>query len=339
MRVPLGAGLIAVAVVALGGLTSLSARANDSTAELATGGLAYVMTDAVEMRSEDLFISMQAVRVRYEFVNTADHDVTTLVAFPMPDIKGDVDFMVAVPLDDPENFLGFKTTVDGKPVDAKVQQRISALDVDQTALLQSLGVPLAPQAEATRAALDRLPRGAWDKLIGLGLAGIDEFDAGQGWEKHLTPLWSLSTAYYWQQTFPAGQTVVVEHSYTPSVGASAGVSFGEPASRTEPWFRDYRSKYCLDEDFMRAVDNSRTADGNLTYQEKRIDYILKTASNWEGSIAKFHVAIDKGSPKNLVSFCGEDVKKTGPTRFEMTKMDFSPEDDLAILILTPVSGE
>src|SRR3954466_10530092 len=82
------------------------AFANDSTAELATGGLAYITTDAIEMRSEDLGISMDEVRVRYEFVNTSDRDVTTLVAFPMPDIKGDIDFMVAVPVDDPENFLG-----------------------------------------------------------------------------------------------------------------------------------------------------------------------------------------------------------------------------------------
>ena len=104
--------LVTSALLAM--LCGAPAAANDSTAELATGGLAYVTTDAVEMRSEDLFISMHEVRVRYEFVNTSDHDVTTLVAFPMPDIKGDIDFMVAVPVDDPENFLGFETTVDGQ---------------------------------------------------------------------------------------------------------------------------------------------------------------------------------------------------------------------------------
>src|SRR5689334_19591863 len=115
-----------IPAVLLGLLCATPAVANDSTAELATGGLAYVTTDDVEMRSEDLFISMTEVRVRYEFANTSDHDVTTLVAFPMPDIKGDIDFMVAVPTEDAENFLGFQTTVDGKPVEAKVQQRASA---------------------------------------------------------------------------------------------------------------------------------------------------------------------------------------------------------------------
>ena len=67
--------------------------------------------------------------------------------------------------------------------------------------------------------------------------------------------------------------------------------------------------------------------------------MLKTGSNWESSIHRFHVVIDKGSPKNLVSFCGEDVKKTGPTTFEMTKTDFEPDQDLAILILTPMQEQ
>jgi hypothetical protein len=320
-------------------LCGAPAAANDSTAELATGGLAYITTDVVEMRSEDLSISMDDVRVRYEFVNTSDHDVTTLVAFPMPDIKGDIDFMVAVPVDDPENFLGFETTVDGEPVQAKVQQRVSALGVDQTALLQGLGVPLAPQGQAARDALDKLPQEQWDRLISLGLAAPEEYDSGKGWERHLAPVWLLSTAYYWEQTFPAGKTVIVEHRYKPSVGATAGVSFGYEGVENEPWVKDYFTKYCIDDAFLRAYRKTKTPEGGDTYFENRVDYILTTAGNWAGSIGNFHLVIDKGAPENLVSFCGEDVQKTGPTTFEMTKADFYPDKNLAILILTPIPKE
>jgi len=35
----------------------------------------------------------------------------------------------------------------------------------------------------------------------------------------------------------------------------------------------------------------------------------------------------------LVSFCGEDVKKIGPTTFEMVKTDYWPEREIEILIL------
>jgi hypothetical protein len=320
-------------------LCATPALANDSTAQLAAGGLVYVTTDAVEMRSEDLFISMQDVRVRYEFVNTSDRDVTTLVAFPMPDIKGDIDFMVAVPVEDSDNFLGFETTVDGKPVEAKIQQRVSALGVDQTALIQSLGVPLPPQGNAAHDALDKLPQETWDKLISLGLAGVEEFDAGNGMERHLVPMWLLSTAYYWEQTFPAGKTIVVEHHYIPSVGTTAGVSFGYEGSENEPWYKEYFSKYCIDDDFLRAYRKTKAADGSDTYYENRIDYILTTASNWVGTIGKFHLVIDKGDPKNLVSFCGEDVKKVSPTQFEISTENFLPERDLAILILSRMGQE
>ncbi len=48
-------------------LAASPALANDSSAELATGGLVFVRNDDVEMRSEDLFISTREIRVRYRF--------------------------------------------------------------------------------------------------------------------------------------------------------------------------------------------------------------------------------------------------------------------------------
>src|SRR5664279_870897 len=129
--IPIAAGLAVFAAAPV--------FADDSTAEPATGGLAFVQTNDITMQSEDLYVSMDAIKARYEFVNTSDHDVTTLVAFPLPDIKGDPDLGVAVPTEDPVNFVGFRTVVDGAPVTTQVQQRVSSLGIDQTALLKSLG--------------------------------------------------------------------------------------------------------------------------------------------------------------------------------------------------------
>lgn len=324
-----------IAALPLGALLLIATpvAANDSTAELGAGGLAYVTTDKISMRSEDLYISLDEVRVRYEFVNTSDADVTSLVAFPMPELKGDIDFLQAVPVADPVNFLGFETTVDGVPVATKVEQRVTALGVDQTATLSALGVPLAPHLPETRAALDQVPKSDWDRLISLGLVGLEEYDAGKGWERHIAPIWFLSTTFYWEQTFPAGETTIIEHRYKPSVGQTAGVSFGYKPSRGDEWFRAYRARFCIDDDFIATFDRAEEKNPG-TYLENRVEYILKTAANWAGSIEKFHVTIDKGDPKNLVSFCGEGVTKTGPTTFEMTKENFWPTEDLAILVLT-----
>jgi hypothetical protein len=72
-------------------------------------------------------------------------------------------------------------------------------------------------------------------------------------------------------------------------------------------------------------------------QEQRIDYILTTANNWSGPIGVFRLVVDKGTPDSFISFCGTDIRKIGPTQFEMTATDFVPEQDLAIVIVRPVA--
>lgn len=313
------------------------ARANDTSAELATGGLIFVQNDAIEMRAEDLFLSTKQVRVRYVFVNKSDKDVTILVAFPLPEVRiSSPDDNISLPTEDPVNIFAFSTQVNGKPVTTKVEQRAIALGIDRTQYLLSLGIPLAPQLQSTNEALDRLPPDKWDELIRLGLAEIDEYDVGKGMQKHLEARWGLHTTYYWEQTFPAGKETVIEHQYKPSVGASVQTSLGSPSSTAESWYKDYLAKYCIDKDFLTTLERLRQAtksEYGPPYGEERIDYILKTGANWSGPIGSFQLTVDKGEPDNLVSFCGEEVMKISPTQFEVKKMNFVPEGDLAVLIL------
>jgi hypothetical protein len=100
---------------------------------------------------------------------------------------------------------------------------------------------------------------------------------------------------------------------------------------------EYKTKYCTDEAFISAVrktlPNPQEPWG-APFSESWISYVLTTGGNWSGgAIERFRLVVDKGSPANLVSFCGEDVTKIGPTTFEMVKTDFWPERDLEILIL------
>jgi hypothetical protein len=140
--------LVAAALVA-----AAPALANDTTAELAAGGLIFVRNENVEMRSEDLMISAKEISVRYRFYNKSDKDVRVLVAFPMPDIKvEEPDQNISVPTDDPVNFLAFATTVNGEPAVTQVEQRVIAGGLDRTQLLRSLGIPLAPHLPDRRGA-------------------------------------------------------------------------------------------------------------------------------------------------------------------------------------------
>src|ERR1700722_18238777 len=128
----------ATALLALAGAV-LAARANDTTAELATGGLLFVQNDDVEMRSEDLAISTKQVDVHYRFFNKAKSDVTVLVAFPMPEVRiEEQDQNIAVPTEDPVNLLGSPPPVNEKPVETQVEQHVFAAGIDRTQLLKSL---------------------------------------------------------------------------------------------------------------------------------------------------------------------------------------------------------
>ena len=327
--------------LAIAAIAAVPALANDSSAELTTGGLIFVRNENVEMLSEDLAISTKEVSVRYRFLNKSDKDVTVLVAFPMPDIHVEgPDEIIAVPTEDPVNLLAFATTVNGKPVTTQVEQRVIAAGIDRTQLLRTLGIPLAPHLASTNEALDRLPRDKWEELLRIGLAEIEEYDAGRGMRKHLAARWMLQTTYYWEQTFPAKAETMIEHRYRPSVGASVQTSLGSPDEAKEPWYEEYKDKYCFNADFLAAIERARKAANSkfgAPFAEERIDYILKTGANWSGPIKEFRLVIDKGAAENLISFCGDDVKKISETKLEMKKTDYMPDGNLSILILTKMS--
>jgi hypothetical protein len=325
-------------------LTSLGAPAlaNDSTAELTTGGLIFVPNEDVEMRSEDLYISAKEVRVQYRFFNKSARDVTVLVAFPMPEIRMEhQESNFSVPTENPENLLDFSTVVNGKPVTTKVEQRVIGVGIDRTRYLRDLGIPLAPHLRSTHQALDKLPREKWDELLRLGLAEIEEYDdSGKGMQKHLHARWALQTTYYWEQTFPRGAETVIEHRYKPSVGGTAGTSIGVKSAEKEPHMVEYRRKYCMDKDFLGSVERVKKSvmSDYPPFMEERIDYILKTGANWSGPIKSFRLVVDKGDADSLVSFCGEGVKKIGPTQFELRKTDFMPTGNFAVLFLRRMKG-
>ncbi|WP_050994345.1 DUF4424 family protein [Bradyrhizobium sp. YR681] len=301
-------------------------RANDSTAELATGGLIFTRSPDIEMRSEDLFISTTEIRVQYRFFNHSGRDVVTQVAFPMPDISFGMDSDIAIPTNDPENILGFSTTVNGSPVAAQVERKALLNGIDKTETLKKLNVPLAPRPGQKQ---DYPSQETWDRLIREGL--IEDAPRADG---NMTPLWVLKTTYHWQQTFPAGQEISVSHRYLPSVGGTvpmpASAFLDNPSIlQIEP--SKGINRFCVDQDFL----NSMVRSPNSNWQQNFMEYILVTGANWSGPIKEFRLVVDKGAPENLVSFCGQGVRKISPTQFEIRASNFVPGTNISVLILKP----
>jgi hypothetical protein len=297
---------LALAVLALPKI----AGANDSSAELAIGGLVFTKNTSIEMLSEDLFLSTEQIRVRYRFYNSSNDDIVVHVAFPLPDLKVDPDDDVTVvPTDDPLNFVGFNTDVDGQAVHANVEQKAIIDDQDRSAELRKLGVSLSPY---------RLPHeisaGLKSDLERRGLINSDGI-----------PKWTLKTTFYWEQRFPSRRELVVEHRYKPSVGSTVD----QPTSGLADILNGpLYSKYCIEKSFLNDLSKKHDQFGQM-----RIDYILTTGANWSGPIRQFRVVVDKGATESLVSFCGQNVRKIAPTQFEMQADNFIPRTNLSVLIL------
>lgn len=316
------------------------ALANDSSAELAAGGLVLTRSAQVQMASEDLYVSAQEIRVHYRFKNLTGQPITTRVAFPMPDVPS-TEEPLAIPTEDPQNLLDFVTVVDGTPVKAELEQKAVLNGADRTAVLKAMDLPLAPHLHSTLDALDRLSEAQGQTLLALGLVRPDVYDDdGKGMKRHWAPLWTLKTTWHWEQTFPAGRDLVVDHRYKPAAGASAGTMVGSARFRADAEGRAEIAKYCMDKGFLSAAARARKP--GMDYPplwEQRIAYVLKTGANWAGPIGDFTLTIDKGAPENLVSFCGEGVRKIGPTLFQVKKTNFTPRRDLDVLILLPVPDQ
>ncbi len=329
----------------LAALAAAPTLANDTMSTLGAGGLVFVQTDDVKMLSEDLYVSPEQVRVKYQFRNEGSEDADALVAFPMPDITGDGDFMVAIPTEDPQNIFGFETLVNGKPVVAELHQYVFATNIDYTQYLTDLGLPLTPYGNATVKAINALDEATKKELLRRALVIPMEFDQGQGMQTEYLPVWTLRSTYSWEAHFPAGETVTVEHRYKPSVGGTVAVTF--LAAPTEDYDRaaEYKRKYCTDDSFINTVrktlPNPDESYG-APFTESWVSYIWSTGANWAGPVGTFRLTIDKLLPQNLVSFCWDGkVTKTGPTTFEMEAKDWWPPfgRELEVLILNRQNPE
>jgi hypothetical protein len=322
---------------ALQALAATSVLANDSMATLGAGGLIFTRSEEITMAKEDLYISPDKVEVKYLYRNTTDKPVKTIVAFPMPKIGGPVEIMSAVPDEQSDNFMDFSVVQDGEEIEPNLQQRVLVRGIDFTADVEEQEIPLQPLAKETTEALKTLDPEVAKDWLAKGLI----FDLNGGANNNgqpvteYVPVWELESIFWWETTFPANADVAVEHRYKPSVGGSAGIVFmwdGKPSDA----YADYQKRYCVNETFVNAtakLEKKQNPDAGIFFFEQWLSYILTTGNNWYGPIGDFHLTVDKLNPESLVSFCGDNVKKTGPTTFEMRAKDFYPMDDLNILLV------
>jgi hypothetical protein len=326
-------------------VSSSASYANDSSSAVGLGGLQLTRNDAVSMDSEDLYLSLEKVVVKYRFTNNSKKDVETLVSFPMPPLPGGVDAYLGDQGYPNWKDFAFQTLVNGKPVTYSRVVKIEANGKDVSARLQQLGWRadhwMGDESDDIYTKLQKLTPEQRDAYIKEGLIIVRKRDP-----QYIDPNWQITTFITRKQIFPAGKTINVEHSYAPITGGSVG-GMMEKDSRNQSHFQEYKAHYCIDKSFLTGFDKRRysgkkDAEGNEIgnfYTESWLDYILKSGANWKGPIKDFRLVIDKGEPDNLLSLCMDGVKKISPTRFEIRKRNFEPAKDINILIVNWYEGE
>jgi hypothetical protein len=323
----------ALLVTLLIGLALTSpAYANDSEAEIAVGGLALIESKDISLDKEDLYLSQEEVRVRYEFSNTSSKDITALVAFPLPDLPtGEQE---AGQMVDYRQRMNFTTTVDGKPVQLNIVEQSFLNGKDISESLRAAGIPLNSDHPDFDEIINRMDDPARQVLVKDGVIIEEGSDGNPIWG----PRWTLRTTVTRKQTFPANSTIKVEHRYVPIVGGSVAGAL-EPQYRHEWWSKSQVRKYCIEKSWLRAFDKMREqrrrkgSDQPAGYSETWLGYVLSSGANWKGPIKTFRLVVDKGKPESLVSFCADGVKKISPTEFEIRKTNYEPHADINVLFI------
>ena len=352
------------------------AAANDSSSELAAGGLVLVKTDRIAMQREDLTLSPAEVRVRYEMRNDTGAPVTLRVAFPMPEVPKDTPDGMAtatahnLDIKPPEdaNFIGFRVRADGQEVMPEAEIRAELPDGrDIAEALRRIGgnslvlrprwfeLPSDPAGRAG-------PNGGWDLDAPTRQALVDLGALRQEADGYET-LWTTRITFHWMQIFRPGVTVL-EHVYRPILGSQlfGATSQGDPGhadAQSGAWHGslddDLAGAYCIDaptdramralyRQKLRARGPASATDGYFTAYV--LGYILRTATNWRGPIGTFHLVLQGGrvatgfageGEARLMSLCTDlPLRATAPMRFEATVRDYVPAQDLRVLIIPAV---
>lgn len=292
-------------------LFSTSVFANDSSFGDANGSITLKYQPHISMDKESLFISEAEIRVDYVFTNTSSQDLIVPIAFPMPPM-----FFGSA---DHSSIDNFTLKVNGKT--QPTEHRLVAQLADKTdisAELKKLGWGV--EEVAYFAEYSKVPKGK----PALPSQWLDE-------DQQIA--FTLSDYFVWQQTFPAGQSVSISHSYTPSL------STGIPDTANSI-IDTYTELACLDESAKQGIRKRNLVvkqdgeDVEYGVEWSHLSYILVTANNRQGAIKDFKLTLKKSQPTDLVSLCFDgELKKTDPLTFEFQQKQFTPTQDLSILFI------
>ena len=300
-------------------LWCLPAASNDSSAGIAATGIYLKEEKNVSIESEELYVSEKKIAVTYIFKNHSDKDITTMIAFPMPDYHYE-------PSGDAPQALyeDFAVEINDKQIRHSEEVKALVNGVDYADALARLKISLKDFGNFHN----------WRHGKPSYFTNLSSADQEMLIKKKLVvkdaslpeplPNWTVSRKYYWEQTFPANKEIKIKHAYTPYPSKSQhGWQSGSHSDKPE----------CVDKEGDLWIE----AFPPMTYHRYLIvDYILTTANNWKQPIKDFRLILDGAGPaeKVLVTTCFPgNKKKIGENKYEIRMSNFVPKENLAVYFI------
>lgn len=328
-------------------LIFFTAQANDSAGTTAAGGIAFTKMPSISMDREELNISPTKIKVTYLFKNNSDKDITTQVFFPIPPYKqlgaNTIWDTEIAPQNNPHApFINFSVTAQGQAVQFNVDERATMNGQDITQALKNAGIPLNPDLVAGNIPLPDASKVSQWQTAAKQLGYLDDSNK---------PKWQKQVTYYWTQTFPAQQVVLIEHEYRPSVGmfygaANPGQDLGtlmnENIERMKSLFSinidNLNDKNVFKNWLTQQIQQNISNPNSIYAYFYNVNYILTTGANWGGPIKNFALTI--ATPENGImtfnKFYGNKnvSKENNPQSITLYINNFIPKQDLQILYAT-----
>jgi len=310
--------------------------ANDGIGMVSAGGIEFKKTNNISMEKEVLSISVEKIRIDYEFLNTTDSPIRETVLFPMPLYRFDYGVSPAYS----GELQNFKVWINGVQF-APSHKVVAKLDNgrDVTEILKNSGLKDNDISEYRGIEQDDTgglhPKGAvarnMKQLIKDGL--LDEY---------FFPQWTVTHIYYWEMTFPPHNTIHVSHEYRPFTGKVA-MGFELTSDKNDDSPSQYENSvkvsgnesYCMTEGTVRAIQQTQK-EISKPFVTQEVGYILSTGANWAGPIKSFTLNLRKRHKHEFVSVCFDGkFKKTDELTLSATLKDFVRQNELNILFLMP----
>lgn len=278
--------------------------------EVATGGLSFVQDPAIVIDSQDVLIARNEIKITYVMRNTTNAERSILAVFPLPEIDTASIGDQGIKLADPKsaNFVAAVFSVDGAPPVIEIEQRALAMGLDVTGQLAAHQVSLVPFDPDLAGQLKRLPKVTKVDFLQRGILRTED--------DRVEPNWTLRTAAYWRQGFPARKPIAMTLSYRP---VNAVAAF-QPAL-----LEAARSSHCLTGAADVAVTRKVAAQaGKVTFTWT--SFVPGPYGGLLGTARQFKLRIEKPSIDTVVVTCRGELRPLGPTALEWTAQNYADEE-------------